>query len=270
MAEILLGVTGSIAAYKAADLASRLKKRGHQVHVIMTASAERLVGPSTFHNLTGNRVFKHDPFDDENGQTEHIALTDRADLVVVAPATANFIAKMALGIADDMLGTTLLAVRSPVLVCPAMNTRMWNHPSVRKNLALVREQGAHVLEPDAGSLACGHVGPGRLAEPAAIEAEVERLLASGKPAPVAFFLERITLVEEPSSELLAQEQTYRRGLVQEGALLGGGPVAPRDGREWLHVHRAASVAEARARAQASPFAKRGAKVELVEWHAGAI
>ena len=263
MSRIILGVTGSIAAYKAADLASRLKKRGHHVNAVLTASAEKLVGASTFLNLTGNRVFKADPFDDENGQTEHIAITDAADLAVVAPATANFIAKMALGLADDMLSTTLLAVRSPVLVCPAMNTRMWNHASVRKNVAAIREQGVHVLEPDAGALACGHVGPGRLAEPVAIEQEIERLLA-GRPAVLAvYFLERLTVAQAPPAALLQEEEVYRARLLHEGLLLGTGRLGV--GHELLSIHRAASRDEARARAEASPLAKKGAKVELVEW-----
>ncbi len=263
MARLILGVTGSIAAYKAADLASRLKKRGHHVNVILTTSAEKLVGASTFLNLTGNRVFRADPFDDENGQTEHIALTDQADLAVVAPATANFLAKLALGLADDMLSTTLLAVRSPVLVCPAMNTRMWNHATVRRNLLLVREQGVHVLEPDAGSLACGHVGPGRLAEPSAIEAEIERLLAKKPAQASAYFLERATLSEAASSELLATERAYRETLVKSGALQGTGPAA--SGKEWVSIHRAPSIEAARALAESSPFAKRGARLELLEW-----
>jgi len=265
VARIILGVSGSIAAYKAADLASRLKKRGHHVNVVMTASAEKLVAASTFLNLTGERVFRADPFDDENGQTEHIALTDRADLAVVAPATANVIAKLALGIADDMLTTTLLAVRSPVLVCPAMNTRMWGHPTVSKNLATLREQGVHVLEPDAGALACGHTGPGRLAEPPAIEAEVERLLAKRPEHRAAYFLERLSIGERVSDELLLAERTYREALLKEGALTGWGPLAGSQG-ELVAIHRAPSIEKARERAAASPLAKKGARFELFEWN----
>ncbi len=268
MARIILGVSGSIAAYKAADLCSRLKKRNHHVNVVLTASAEKLVAPSTFLNLTGNRVFRSDPFDDDNGQTEHIAITDQADLVVVAPATANTLAKLALGIADDMLGTTLLAVRSPVLVCPAMNTRMWNHPTVAKNLASLREQGVHILEPDAGSLACGHVGPGRLAEPPVIEAEIERLLAKRAKQPAAYFLERMMAKDAPGDDLLLAERAYRDLLAKEGALTGWGPVTGSDGkvREWVSIHRAPSLEVARSRAEASPLAKKGAKTELSEWN----
>ncbi|RMG08658.1 MAG: phosphopantothenoylcysteine decarboxylase [Planctomycetota bacterium] len=176
MATILLCVTGSIAAYKAADLASKLTQAGHEVTAVLSEAATRLVGPATFQNLTGQRVFV-DLWEPE-GQTQHIALTDAADLVVVAPATANIIAKMAHGLADEVVSTTLLAVRCPVLVCPAMNTRMWEHPAVRRNVAQLREDGRHVLEPPAGALACGHVGRGRLAEPEDILAAVERLLGA--------------------------------------------------------------------------------------------
>lgn len=275
MARIILGVSGSIACYKAADLCSRLKKRNHHVNVVMTASAEKLVAASTFLNLTGNRVFRADPFDDENGQTEHIALTDQADLAVVAPATANTIAKLAVGLADDMLSTTLLAVRSPVLVCPAMNTRMWNHPTVNRNLATLREQGVHILEPDAGSLACGHVGPGRLAEPPAIEAEIERLLAKRPAQASAYFLERLTLHDGAGREgagaaddLLLAERAYRDQLVKEGALQGWGPLTGAEKGQWAAIHRAPSIEVARARAEASPLARKGARVELSEWHPG--
>lgn len=180
MATILLCVTGSIAAYKAADLCSKLVQAGHTVTAIMTEAATKLVGPATFQNLTGNRVYLDlwDPV----GQTEHIALTDRADLVVVAPATANCLAKLAHGLADDMVSTTLLAVACPVLVCPAMNQRMWRNLAVQQNVARCKTLGHHVLEPTAGSLACGHVGQGRLPEVPEILAEVERLVggASGR------------------------------------------------------------------------------------------
>ncbi|MGE0708249.1 MAG: flavoprotein [Planctomycetota bacterium] len=186
MATILLAVTGSIAVYKAADLASKLKQAGHDVRVMMSEAAQRLVTPSTFLNLTGNKVFTD--LWDPDGQTQHIALTDQAELCVLAPATANALAKLALGLADDMVSTTLLALDCPLLVCPAMNTRMWRNPAVQENLARVRARGHQVLEPEAGALACGHVGPGRLAEPVAIAAAVEALLrgeAIGAAAPLA-------------------------------------------------------------------------------------
>lgn len=177
MATIILGVSGSIAAYKAADLSSKLSQAGHDVTVIMTQAACQLVTPNTFLNLTGNKVYTD--LWDPSGQTQHIALTDKAELVVIAPATANTIAKIAYGLADDMLSTTLLSVNCPVLVCPAMNTRMWNNKAVQRNVALLGELGHAVMTPDAGALACGHTGPGRLPEPAAIAAEIEEILSAG-------------------------------------------------------------------------------------------
>lgn len=175
MATILLAVTGSIAAYKAADLASKLHQADHDVHVVMSEAAQRLVGPSTFLNLTGNPVFTS--LWDSESQTRHIRITDAAELAILAPATANSLAKLAHGIADDVVSTTLLALACPLLVCPAMNVRMWNNPAVQRNLATVRGDGHHVLVPGEGHLACGHVGAGRLAEPAEIQATAEALLA---------------------------------------------------------------------------------------------
>lgn len=179
MATLLLAITGSIAVYKVADLASKLTQAGHDVRVVMSQAAQQLVQPSTFLNVTGNKVFTD--LWDPDGQTQHIALTDEADLAILAPATANSIAKLALGLGDDMVSTTLLALGSPLLVCPAMNTRMWRNPAVQQNLATLRARGAHVLAPGSGNLACGHAGPGRLAEPVEIAAEIERLLAEGAP-----------------------------------------------------------------------------------------
>jgi phosphopantothenoylcysteine decarboxylase/phosphopantothenate--cysteine ligase len=145
---ILIGVTGSIAAYKAADLASRLMKQHAQVHVIMTENAAKFISPITFETLT-NRKCITDTFDrnyptDHPVEVEHIALAKKADLVIVAPATANIIAKMAYGIADDMLSTTLLACTCPVLVSPAMNTRMYEHPATQANLAVLKDRHTKV------------------------------------------------------------------------------------------------------------------------------
>jgi 3-polyprenyl-4-hydroxybenzoate decarboxylase len=179
MATILLAVTGSIAAYKAADLASKLHQAGHSVHVVMSEAARELVGPSTFLNLTGNPVFTS--LWDAESQTRHIQLTDAADLAVLAPATANSLAKLAHGLADEVVSTTLLALRCPLLICPAMNVRMWENPVVQRNLTILRELGHEVLTPGSGHLACGHVGAGRLAEPLEIQAAVESLLAQAPP-----------------------------------------------------------------------------------------
>jgi phosphopantothenoylcysteine decarboxylase/phosphopantothenate--cysteine ligase len=167
---ILIGVTGSIAAYKAADLASRLVKQHAQVHVIMTENATKFISPITFETLTGHKcvtdTFDRDyPFDHPI-EVEHIALAAKADLVIVAPATANIIAKMAYGIADDMLSTTLLACTCPVLVSPAMNTKMYEHPATQANLDILRARGVKIIEPASGHLACGDEGKGKLPDPA--------------------------------------------------------------------------------------------------------
>ena len=175
---VLLGVTGSIAAYKAADLASRLMKQHAQVHVIMTENAAKFISPITFETLT-NRKCITDTFDrdypsDHPVEVEHIVLAKKADLVIVAPATANIIAKMAYGIADDMLSTTLLACTCPVLVSPAMNTKMYEHPATQANLAVLRQRGVKIIEPSSGLLACGDEGKGKLPEPAVL---VDHILA---------------------------------------------------------------------------------------------
>jgi phosphopantothenoylcysteine decarboxylase/phosphopantothenate--cysteine ligase len=167
---ILIGVTGSIAAYKAADLASRLMKQHAQVHVIMTENGAKFVSPITFETLTGRKCIT-DTFDrnypsDHPIEVEHISLAKKADLVMVAPATANIIAKMACGIADDMLSTTLLACTCPVLVSPAMNTHMYEHPATQANLDILRARGVKIIEPASGHLACGDEGKGKLPDPA--------------------------------------------------------------------------------------------------------
>lgn len=163
---ILVGVTGSIAAYKAADLASRLVKQHAEVHVIMTENAAKFISPITFETLTGRKCIT-DTFDRNHPiEVEHVALAKKADLAIIAPATANIIAKMAYGIADDMLSTTLLACTCPVLVSPAMNTRMYEHPATQANLAVLKERGVKIIEPSSGRLACGDEGKGKLPEPA--------------------------------------------------------------------------------------------------------
>jgi phosphopantothenoylcysteine decarboxylase/phosphopantothenate--cysteine ligase len=182
MAEILLGVSGSIAAYKAADLCSRLVKAGHGVSVVMTAGAKELVGPLTFATLTARPVLSNMWDREEWARVEHIDVTDRADLVVIAPATANLLGKAAHGIADDMLLTILLAADSPILACPAMNPRMWANPLVRENVERLRAAGWRFLEPGEGTVACGHTGQGRMREPSEIHAEIDALLATRRPS----------------------------------------------------------------------------------------
>ncbi|MCD1257905.1 bifunctional phosphopantothenoylcysteine decarboxylase/phosphopantothenate--cysteine ligase CoaBC [Paenibacillus athensensis] len=174
---IVLGVCGGIAAYKAAALTSKLTQAGADVRVIMTESAVQFVAPLTFQTLSRNPVFV-DTFDERDAAVvSHIDLADSADLIVVAPATANMIAKLALGLADDMLSTTLLATEAPVWVAPAMNVHMYAHPAVQLNMQTLAGRGVHFIEPGEGQLACGYVGKGRLAEPEEIAAVIERFFA---------------------------------------------------------------------------------------------
>lgn len=166
--KVVLCVTGGIAAYKAADLVSRLKKQGAEVDVLMTESACEFITPLTLEVLSGRRVVT-DMFDREfTWEVEHISLAKKADIFVIAPATANFIGKAAHGIADDMVTTTYMATKAPVLIAPAMNTGMYTNPVVQENMEILRARGVRFVEPDAGRLACGDVGKGKLADPAAI------------------------------------------------------------------------------------------------------
>ena len=159
---VILGVTGSIAAYKAANLASMLKKQHADVQVIMTQNATQFMNPITFESLTGNKCLV-DTFDRNfQFQVEHVALAKRADLAIVAPATANIMAKLAHGLADDMLTTTLLACRCPRLIAPAMNTRMYENPITQDNMDILRKYGFRIIEPAVGHLACGDTGAGKL------------------------------------------------------------------------------------------------------------
>lgn len=177
---IVLGVTGGIAAFKAAALCSKLVQKGAKVHVILTKSAMQFIQPLTFQALSRNHVTTDTFEEKEPSKIAHIDLADRADLIVVAPATANFLAKAALGLADDMLTTTLLATEAPVMVCPAMNVHMYNHPAVQKNLSLLKTMGILFVEPGEGFLACGYVGKGRMAEPEQITQEIEHYFLAKK------------------------------------------------------------------------------------------
>lgn len=162
---ILLGVTGGIAAYKSASLASRLVKAGAEVRVIMTEHATNFINPITFETLTGHKCIT-DTFDRNfEFQVEHVSLAKKADVIMVAPATANIIAKLAHGLADDMLTTTILASHAPKLIAPTMNTGMYENPVTQDNLALLKKYGMEVIEPAAGHLACGDEGKGKMPEP---------------------------------------------------------------------------------------------------------
>jgi len=176
--EVLLCVTGGIACYKAADLASRLVRAGAAVTVAMTQAACRFVSPLTFRTLTGRPV--HTSLWQTAGgyEVEHVALTEKANLMVIAPATANIIGKLAAGIADDLVSTLALAAAGacPILLAPAMNSRMWAAPVVQENMKALLTRGCHVIGPAEGRLACGALGPGRMAEPEDILAAIANLL----------------------------------------------------------------------------------------------
>ena len=163
--KIVLGVTGGIAVYKAVDLVSRLRKQGCEVRVVMTEHAQQFVTPLTFKEISGNQVAVSMWSSNQEFNVEHIALANWADAFVVAPATANIIAKMAYGLADDLLSTTLLAAQAPIVVCPAMNTGMYENAATQENIAKLQGRGITVMPPAVGKLACGTSGAGRLPEP---------------------------------------------------------------------------------------------------------
>jgi phosphopantothenoylcysteine decarboxylase/phosphopantothenate--cysteine ligase len=174
---IILGVCGSIAAYKAAEIVSLLRKEGHEIHVVMTRSAAEFITPLTLATLSRHPVLGN--LSEEKGETwkpGHIELADRADLLLIAPATANTIARLAYGFADDALGAVALATRAPVLVAPAMNGKMWEHPATQDNAQRLRARGVQFVGPAEGLLACGYEGTGRLAEPEEIVKHALRIL----------------------------------------------------------------------------------------------
>lgn len=176
MALVALGVSGGIGAYKAVEIARGLQQRGHDVVAVMTRNARRFVGPVTFEAITRRRVVTSQWVAGANADIEHISLASDIALLLVAPATANVLGKFASGIADDFLSALYLATKAPVLVAPAMNTNMLEHPAVVRNMDVLRSRGVHVVEPGAGYLACGWVGKGRLADTDEIVAAADRLI----------------------------------------------------------------------------------------------
>jgi phosphopantothenoylcysteine decarboxylase/phosphopantothenate--cysteine ligase len=178
--ELIVGVTGGIAAFKSAALVSSLVQQGHGVTVVMTRSARKFIGPATFRALTGRPVAS-DVF--ERSQFPlgaHIELAEQANLMVVAPASADFLAKAAGGLADDLLSTLVLSFEGPLLVAPAMNAAMWAKPAVQRNVVTLRGDGVHVVDPKEGWQSCRRSGMGRMAEPADIQAVIEKLLTIRK------------------------------------------------------------------------------------------
>ncbi len=225
---ILLGVTGGIAAYKSVELLRLFKKAGANVDVLMTDSAQKFVGKTTFEILSENSVLS-DLFYDTESSVKHIDLATGADAVIIAPATANTIAKLAHGIADDALSTTLLAVTCPVMVCPSMNTDMYQNIRVQRNLDILEKDGWHILDPDAGVLACKTIGAGRLPDPWFIFDRVEAMLV-------------------------------KKDLKGKNFLVSAGPtVEPLDPVRFISNHSSGKMGYAIARAAE----RRGAKVKLV-------
>src|SRR5213595_299702 len=178
---IALGVSGGIGAYKAVEVARGLQKRGHDVVAVMTAAATKFVGPLTFEAITRRRVITDQFEAGANADIEHISIASTIDLLLIAPATANIIGKMANGIADDFLSTLYTATRAPLLMAPAMNTQMFAHEAVRRNLDTLAARGVRFVEPGEGYLACGWIGKGRLAEPDEIVAAADAMMRPEGP-----------------------------------------------------------------------------------------
>lgn len=232
---IILGVTGSVAAYKACDIASKLVKLGADVHVLMTENAKKFVAPLTFSSLTGNNV--HDMWEDHEYKIGHIALAKLADLVLVAPATADFIAKVSCGIADDLLTTTFLATEAPCVIAPAMNTKMLENITTQENLKNLEKKGVYIIESDFGHLACGDTGKGKLAD-----------------------TEKITEFVRNLGETKSEKENINLDLLGKQIIVSAGStVAPIDPVRYISNHSSGKMGYAIAECAL----KRGAKVFLV-------
>jgi len=250
---IALGVTGGVGAYKAVEIARGLQKRGHEVVAIMTAAATRFVGPLTFEAITRRRVITDQFEPGANAEIEHIALASSIDLLLIAPATANVIGKLANGLADDFLTTLYTATRAPVLLAPAMNTQMFDHEAVRQNLNTLAGRGVHFVEPGEGYLACGWIGKGRLAEADAVVAAAERLLRPESilrdrhvvvtAGPTYEDLDPVRYIGNRSSGrmgLAIAEEAVRRG-ARVSLVLGPTSLAPPSGCQTSRVRSAAEM-----------------------------
>src|SRR5688572_27081470 len=179
IARVALGVSGGIAAYKAVEILRGLQRAGCEVRVAMTRHACEFIRPLTFRALSGSYVTVDDYSPDNPDPIAHITFSQTIDLLVVAPATADVIAKFANGIADDFLSSTYLACNAPILIAPAMNSTMWNHPATQRNIGQLRSDGVHIMEPDDGEMACGTIGPGRLSDPDHIVSAALKILGKG-------------------------------------------------------------------------------------------
>ena len=255
--KIVLGVTGGIAAYKAVEIASRLRKKGAEVHVIMTQEATHFVAPLTFREITGQPVTTDMWTEPSHWHVAHIALAQLAEIFLIAPATANIIAKAAAGIADDMLTTTLLAVKAPIFFAPAMNSAMYENPVTQENIAKLLRLGWHKIDPAAGYLACGTAGVGRLPEPVDIVGEIEKSLSVssslyGRKVLVTAggtleAIDPVRFIGNRSSGKMGYavaKEAARRGA--EVVLVAGGTVALPDppGMRVLHTESALAMREA--------------------------
>jgi len=261
MTRILLIVGGGIAAYKSCELIRLLKKRGHAVRCVLTEGASHFVTPMTLAALSEDKVYTSLWDLKDEAEMGHIQLSRQADLIVIAPATADLLARMAAGVADDLATTLLLATDTPVLAAPAMNVRMWQHAATRRNVAQLRADGITILDPDEGAMACGEYGPGRLPEPAEIAAAIDRALA---PAAGPLAGRHILVTAGPTHEpidpvrYIANRSSGRQGFAIAAALadlgaqvtLVAGPVtlATPPGVDRVDVVTARDMADAVTRA----------------------
>ncbi|MCS7186473.1 MAG: bifunctional phosphopantothenoylcysteine decarboxylase/phosphopantothenate--cysteine ligase CoaBC [Armatimonadetes bacterium] len=252
---VLVGVSSSIAIFKACELVSQLRQRGATVHVLMTQNATKLVTPLTFHALSGNPVIV-DLFEPKEHSIQHVALADQADAFVIAPATANIIAKLANGIADDAVSTTALACRAPLIIAPAMETKMWEHPATQRNIQTLQERGAVIVEPEEGWLSSGKKGKGRLASIDKIIAAVEMalgmkrdlegwkvLVTSGATREP---IDRVRFISNPSSGKMgfAIAQVAKERGADVILVAGHTEVSPPEGIEVVKVKTAREMIEA--------------------------
>jgi len=253
---VIVGISGGIAAYKSAYIVSGLKKQGADVVVCMTEHAKAFVAPLTFESLSGSPVLTDVVDRGEPWEIEHIALAQKADAFIVAPATANIMAKLAGGIADDMLTTTYLASTCPKIIAPAMNTRMYEDAATQTNIETLKKRGAHVLDTDSGLLACGDIGAGRMKEPEEIIAHVMHLLAPesdymGKnvlisAGPTREYVDAVRFLSNPSSGRMGfalAEAAKQRG-AKVTVVAGPVVVASPSGVRMINVVSAAEMAEA--------------------------
>lgn len=229
--KILLGVTGGIAAYKACELTRLFKKAGHEVKVIMSAAAEQFVGPLTFHSLSGEPVLRSlHQANPDLAATAHIELAQWGDALVIAPATANFLAKFAQGIADDALLTEALAFQGPIFLAPAMNTRMWDAEATQKNLATLKNRNVRFIGPASGDLACGETGEGKMSEPQEIfQAVTEKPLLKGlkiliTSGPTRAYIDSVRYLTNRSSGRMGHAIAKRAAELGAEVILVTGPV----------------------------------------------